>query len=98
MLFTSRYRPHHLQKAVKNTVFYAKISQKWPKFGHAAQVIGHRLAVDGQKIIKIKIFRKKYVISGKTNFEPIMMFTDWYRPHHLKNMKNRTFPIEILTL
>ena len=65
---------------------------KWPKFGHAAQVIGHRLAVDGQKIIKIKIFRKKYVISGKTNFGPIMMFSGRYRPHHLqKIVKNTVF-------
>ena len=58
MMFTGRYRPHHLQNVVKNTVFEAKISQKLLKFGHAAQVIGHRLAVYGQKIIKIKIFRK----------------------------------------
>ena len=96
MMFTGRCRPDHLQNLVKNTVFEAKISQKWLKFGHGAQVIGRRLAVYGQKIIKIKIFRKKYIISGKTNFGLIMMFTGRYRPHHLQNVvKNTVFEAKI---
>ena len=96
MMFTGRYTPRHLQNAVKNIVFEAKISQKWLKFGHGAQVIGRRLAVYGQKIIKIKIFRKKYKFSGKRFFGLIMMFTDRYRPHHFKNHRKSIFPTEIL--
>ena len=74
----------------------AKISQKLLKFGHAAQVIGSRLAVYGQNIIKIKIFRKKYITSGKTNFGLNMMFTGRYTPHHLQNaVKNTVFEAKI---
>ena len=74
----------------------AKISQKLLKFGHAAQVIGSRLAVYGQNIIKIKIFRKKYITSGKTNFGLNMMFTGRYRTHHLQNVvKNTVFEAKI---
>ena len=49
-----------------------------------------------QKIIKIKIFRKKYIISGKTNLGLIMIITGRYRPHHLQNVvKNIVFEAKI---
>ena len=97
MMFTGRwYRPHHLQNVVKNIVFGPRISQKGLKCCHGSQVIGRRLAVYGQKIINIRIFRKKYIISGRTNLRLIMMFTGRYRPHYLQNVvKNIVFEAQM---